>query len=237
MTNLFHDEEKQVAGEFDLRFRAETELIQRFFVKIEELLESSGFRNDEYPDYSIALHICHGLMALNNSLALLRNGYMGDCEAVRKRAIEFFLRAVYFNEFPEEEAKWRKGKQISHRREMARKLDERHRDRKVFPTSSETFFENLVYEAMYGIVNEWAHGDFKTMYRETAIDDGTQYYTADFMLGPRFDEAFAKKMLQKLVVSCTLHVSFMADKVNLPEERYKNLMMEAGDYIKHSLQR
>ena len=119
MQSHFSQEEKYIAEEFDSRFAAGTGLLRRLFGRIEETLKSSGLRNDEYPGYSIALHVTHSLASLNNSLQILRKGYMGDCEAVHKRAVEFFLRAIYFREFPEEEEKWREGKPISARKKMA----------------------------------------------------------------------------------------------------------------------
>lgn len=184
MESFFREEEQYVSKDFELKYEKGLKLLRRFFDLIEELIKSSGFRNDQYPEYSIILHALHSLMALNNSLVLLSNGYMGDCEAVHKRAVEFFLRAMYFREYPDEEKKWRENKgKLPDRRSMASFLDERHEQKSIFPTDHEAFWREFVYDVMYRSVNEWAHGEFSAMYHEVAIDNGTPYYTHRFFIG------------------------------------------------------
>jgi hypothetical protein len=231
MRSYFIQEEEYVTKNFDSRFEKEINLLEQFFEKIEEFLKSSGFRNDQYPEYSIALHITHSLTALSNSLMLLSKGYMGDCEAVHKRAVEFFLRAIYFNEFPDEEQKWREGKPIANRKSMAKRLDKVQKTKLIFPTDLETFFEKFVYEAIYGSVNEWAHGNFKTMYHEVAIDDSTVFYTSKFCVGPKYDEGFAKRMMRRLINSSILHVLFLAKRLSIPPEKYHDLVIQGRTYI------
>ncbi len=231
MESYFIQEEEYMTKEFDSRFGEGIKLLKRLFGKIEEFLKASGFRNDQYPEYSIALHVTHSLMALNNSLLLLSKGYMGDCEAVHKRAVEFFLRAIYFNEFPQEEKKWRERKSIANRKAMAIKLDGIHKTKDVSPTDSKRVFEKFLYDEIYGTVNEWAHGDFKTMYHEVAIDNDTIYYTSEFCVGPKFDEKFAWRMVRRLVNSSILQVLFLAGKLNLSPNKYHNLIMEGKKYI------
>lgn len=231
MDSFFDKEEEYVSKDFDLKYETGSRLLRRLLKLIEELIRSSGFRNDQYPEYSIALHVVHSLMALNNSLQLLRKGYMGDCEAVHKRAVEFFLRAVYFREFPEEERKWREEKPISDRRKMAMRLDERHKSKVIFPTDSSTFFNKFLYDAIYSTVNEWAHGDFKRMYQEAAIENGSTYYASKLYMGPKLDEEFAKRMLRRLANSCIMHVLFLAQTLKLPREKYHDLVTEGVEYI------
>ncbi len=188
MDSFFREEEQYVSKNFELKYEKTLKLLRRFFVLIEELIKSSGFRNDQYPEYSIILHALHSLMALNNSSVLLSNGYMGDCEAVHKRAVEFFLRAMYFREYPDEEKKWRENKgKLPDRKSMALSLDKKHKQKSIFPTDHEGFWKEFVYDIMYNSVNEWAHGEFNAMYYEVAIDNGTPYYTYRFFIGPKPD--------------------------------------------------
>jgi hypothetical protein len=232
MESFFREEEQYGSKDFELKYEKGLKLLGRFFDLIEELIKSSGSRNDQYPEYSIILHALHSLMALNNSLVLLSNGYMGDCEAVHKRAVEFFLRAMYFREYPDEEKKWRENKgKLLDRKSMASFLDERHKQKSIFPTDHEAFWSEFVYDIMYRPVNEWAHGEFKAMYYEVAIDNGTPYYTDRFSIGPKPDEKFVKTMIKRLIHSCRFQVLLLAQTFNSPANTYHGLMIESQQYI------
>jgi len=232
MQSLFFQEEEYVSKDFDLKHESGSKLLINLMEKTEELIKSSGFRHDQYPEYSIILHALHTLMALNNSLILLSKGYMGDCEAVHKRAVEFVLRAIYFREFPEEERKWRENTgKLPNRQSMASILDDRHEQKSIFPTDSETFWRDFVYDTIYKSINEWAHGDFKAMYYEVAMDNGTEYYTYKFFVGPKPNEEFVKTMIKRLMHTCRIQILILAQTFNYPSEKYHDLMIESEKYL------
>jgi hypothetical protein len=232
MKSLFSQEEEYVSKYFDSKQISGVNLLKSLMNKIEDLIKSSSFKSDQYPEYSIILHALHALMAINNSLLLLSKGYMGDCEAVHKRAVEFVLRAIYFREFPEEERKWRENEgKLPDRKSMASILDDKHRQKRIFPTDSETFWREFVYDTIYKSINEWAHGDFKAMYYEVAIDNGTEYYTHKFFIGPKSDERFVKIMIRRLIHICRIQILFFAQTFNLPTEAYHDLMIESENFL------
>jgi hypothetical protein len=232
MESFFQPEEQYVSEEFDRKCGSASELLRRLLKLIEELLTSSGLRSDQYPEYSVGLHGLHALMALNNSLVLLSRGYMGDAQAAHKRAVEFILRAMYFKEFPADEEKWRDKKgELPNRKEMAKRLDEKHKESRIFPTDYDGLWSGFVYETVYRSVNEWAHGDFKMMYHEVAMDDGTEYVTHKFNVGPRPDETFVGIMLNALIHSCRFQILLLALTFKSPKEKYHGLMMESEDYL------
>ncbi len=232
MDSFFQEEEQYVSKDFGLKYESGSKLLRRLLELIEELMGSAGFRNDEYPGFSIVIHALHALMALNNSLVLLSKGYMGDAEAVHKRAVEFLLRAIYFKEFPDEEERWRQNKgKLPDRKSMAELLDNKHKEKRIFPTDHEKLWSEFVYGAIYKSVNEWAHGDFEAMYYEVAIDDGTKYYTNKLSVGPRPDDDFVKRMLKRLILSCRMQVLFQAVTFDCPREKYHDLMIESERYI------
>ena len=92
-----------------------------------------------------------------------------------------------------------------------------------------------MYEAIYRTVNEWAHGDFKTMYSEVAIENGTKYYSAKFHMGPKLDEEFTGRMLRRLVNSCIMQLLFLAQTFNLTSEKYHELVKEGIEYIENKI--
>jgi hypothetical protein len=232
MDSVFRQEEQHVGRNFDVKYASGSKLLGRLLQLIEELITSSGFKNDQYPEYSIILHGLHALTALNNSLVLLSKGYMGHAQAVHKRAVEFILRAIYFKEFPDDERKWREKKGgLPNRREMARRLDEKHKKSGIFPTDYDELWSGFVYGTVYRSVNEWAHGDFETMYHEVALDDGTEYYTHKFNVGPRPDERFVESMLNALVHSCRFQILLLALTFNSPKDKYHALMIESEDHL------
>jgi hypothetical protein len=232
MDSLFLQQEQFISKDIEQKYKNGIELLNRFLGTIEEFIKSSGVRNDRYPEYSIILHTIHTLMALNNSLLLLCKGYMGDCEAVHKRAIEFILRAIYFREFPDEEKKWRENKgKLPDRKSMASFLDERHKQKSIFPTNHEAFWSHFVYDIIYKSINEWAHGDFNAMYREVAIEAGTDYYTHNLWIGPKPDEEFVKVMIRRLIHSCRILVLFLAQTFKYPTEKYHDLMIKSQEYL------
>jgi hypothetical protein len=232
MDSFFQEEEQYVAKDFDLKYEGGTKLLRRLLELSEELIGSSGFRNDQYPEYSIVIHALHALMALNNSLVLLSKGYMGDAEAVHKRAVEFLLRAIYFKEFPDEEERWREKKgKLPDRKSMAELLDNKHKEKRIFPTDHEKLWGEFVYGAIYKSVNEWAHGDFEAMYCEVAINDGTKYYTNKLSVGPKANDDFVKRKIKSLINSCRMQVLFLVLTSSCPREKYHDLMIESEQYI------
>jgi hypothetical protein len=232
MKSYFDQEEQYLSNEFYKKNENGSRLLNNLLRLIEELIKSSGFKNDQYPEYSIILRGLHALMALSNSVALLSKGYMGDAQAVHKRAVEFILRAMYFKEFPEEEKKWRENKgKLPTRQSMADLLDSKHKQHKIFPTDYDTLWRGFVYGTMYKSVNDWAHGEFNNMYREVAIDDGTNYYTHRFFIGPRPDEGFVKIMLNALIHSCRIQILILVLTFNSPKEKYHDLMIESEQYL------
>ncbi|MGB8656747.1 MAG: hypothetical protein WCE90_03060 [Candidatus Zixiibacteriota bacterium] len=232
MQSLFLQEEEYISKNFDLNHESGSKLLIRLMEKTKEFIKSSGFKSGQYPECSIILHALHTLMALNNSLVLLSKGYMGDCEAVHKRAVEFVLRAIYFREFPQEERKWReKTGKLLDRKSIASILDEKHEQKAIFPTDSETFWGDFVYDSIYKSINEWAHGDFQAMYYEVAIDNGTEYYTHKFVIGPKPDERFVKTMIRRLIHTCRIQVLFLAQTLSYPPEKYHDLMIESEKYL------
>ena len=230
--SFFAKEEQHVSDDFDRKYKSWSELVTRCLRTIEELIKSSGFRTDQYPEYSIILHALHALMALSNGLVLLSRGYMGDCEAVHKRAVEFLLRAIYFREFPEEEAKWREKRgKLPDRRVMADLLDKKHTEKPIFPTDHDKLWGDFVYGTIDKTVNEWAHGDFDAMYYEVAIDDQTPHYTHRFHIGPKPDDTFTKIMLRRLLHSCRMQILILALTFDAPRDKYHDVMMESEQFL------
>jgi len=228
----FSEEEKYCLRKFLLNLKSGYDLVNRFCSKIEQMIKASNVKIGDNPNFSIALHCVLSLMSTNNGLFLLSHGYMGDFEAVHKRVVEFFLRAIYFREFPDEERKWRENKEKTiDRKSMAEKLDERNQEHRIFSTDYKHFFSKFIHEVVYKTTNEWAHGDFEMMYRELARELDTQSYPSKFSMGPRFDQNNMKIMLKSLLHSCILQVLFLADTFKYPQHYYHDLVIQAKKHL------
>lgn len=209
---MFTHEERLVENKFLSRFGNNAEIFKKLLVQYEKLLHKIKTSSNEYNTYCTAILAATNLKGFISTYDRLSKGYLGESEAIFKKVIEAFIAEIYFFEYPDQAKQWVEGKQIrkiNNRKMMARALDKIQKEKQIFPTDYEQFFEEYIYGSFYSSSNNISHLDFIFVHKEIGLENDGTSYAQTFVIGPRFDDYYMEISMNRIMLLCLFQLSYL----------------------------
>lgn len=226
---MFTKEEELVKTEFRRSFGSDADLLIEILKLFEILLLKTKTSLNEYNKYAAVILAGLNLKSIYSALDRLSKGYLSDSEAIFKKFIESFLAEVYLYEHTDKAKEWVEGTNLDrlglNRREMAQALDRINEQRHIFPTDYPNFFEEYIYKVGYTNSNKVAHLDFDFVHKELGLEDDPAKFATTLVIGPKYDQAFMKTVILRLLMFTMFQVSYLKETFKLSyDNEHKSLL-------------